>query len=136
MLITMLDKIDMGSSQGGDQVRKIKLCCDRGSCQDSKKPSYVDAELRKRRKTRQMECPYQVKILCLSRESMLKVSEGLTALHSETLVTRFHNHDSSEHAAIHSHNRRPAEAEKQEILRLDKGMTISVLLWADGASAN
>ena len=125
MLITMLENTDTGSLQG----KKIKLCCDRGSYQDSRKPSYVDLELRKRRrKTKQMECPYQVKIRYLKRESMWKVSEGLIALHSETLATRFHNHEPSEHAAIHPHNRRPTEAEKQEILRLDKGMTVPVLL--------
>ena len=61
---------------------------------------------------------------------MWKFSEGLPALHLETLATRFHYHEPSEHAAIHPYNRRPTEAEKQEILRPDKGMTIPVLPWA------
>ena len=60
---------------------------------------------------------------------MWKFSESLTALRSETLAKRFHNHEPSEHVTIHPHNRRPKEAEKREILRLDKGMTIPVLLW-------
>ena len=94
-----------------------------------KKSKYVSPELRKRgRTTRQTECPYQVKIRYLKRESMWKVSEGLAALHLGLEATRSsHNHDPSEHAAIHANNRRPTEAEKQEILRLDRGMTISVL---------
>ena len=58
---------------------------------------------------------------------MWKVSEGLAALRLGLEATRsFHNHDPSEHAAIHANNRRPTEAEKQEILRLDRGMTILV----------
>ena len=63
---------------------------------------------------------------------MWKVSEGLAALHLEALATIFHNHDPSEHAAIHANNRRPTEVEKQEILRLDRGMTIPVLPWPTG----
>ena len=80
--------------RSGEQGRKIKLCCDRGSYQDRRKPTYVDPELRKRRRTtRQTGCPYQVKIRYLKWESMWKVSEGLAALHLEALATRFHNHD-------------------------------------------
>ena len=62
-------------------------------------------------------------------ESMWKVSEGLATLHLglEALATRFHNHDPSEHAAIRAINRQLAEAGKQEILRLDEGMTTPVL---------
>ena len=62
-------------------------------------------------------------------ESLWKVSEGLAALHLglEALATRFHNHDPSEHSAIHAINRWPTEAEKQEILRLDRGLTSPVL---------
>jgi hypothetical protein len=115
--------------RSGEQGRKITLCCDRGSYQDGKKSKYVSPELRKRgRTTRQTECPYQVKIRYLKRESIWKVSESLAALHLGLEATRSsHNHDPSEHAAIHANNRRPTEAEKQEILRLDRGMTISVL---------
>ena len=60
---------------------------------------------------------------------MWMVSEGLAALQLglEVLMTRFHNHDPSQHAAIHAENRRLTEAEKQEILRLDSGITIPVL---------
>ena len=76
-----------------------------------------------------IQCPYQVKIRYLKMESMWKVSEGLAALHLglEAQATRYHNHDPREHAAIHAINGRPTEAEKQEILRLDRGMTIPVL---------
>ena len=64
---------------------------------------------------------------------MWKVSQGLEALRLGLEATRsFHNHDSSEHAAIHANNRRPTEAEKQDILRLDRGMTIFVLIWPIG----
>ena len=96
------------------------LCCDRGSYQDGRKRKYVNSELRKRgRTTRQTDCPYQVKVGYLKRKSMWKVSEGLEGL----AVKSVHNHDPSEHAAIHAINRRPTEAEKQEILRLDRGTT-------------
>ena len=70
---------------------------------------------------------------------MWKVSEGLAALHLGLEATRFHNHDSSEHAAIHANNRRPTEAEKQESLRLDRGMTntgIATVHRHHGASTN
>ena len=47
--------------RSGEQGRKITLCCDRGSYQDTKKSKYVSPELRKRGKTtRQTECPYQL----------------------------------------------------------------------------
>ena len=39
------------------QRRKIRLCCDRGSYQNRGKPTFVHPELRKRKRTRQMECP-------------------------------------------------------------------------------
>ena len=73
-----------------------------------------------------------MKIRYLKRESIWKVSESLAALHLglEALATIFNNHDPSEHAAIHAIDRRPTEAEKQKILRLDRGMTILVLPWA------
>ena len=60
---------------------------------------------------------------------MWMVSEGLAALQLrlEVLMTGFHNHDPAQHAAIHAENRRLTEAEKQEILRLDRGITIPVL---------
>ena len=57
---------------------------------------------------------------------MWKVSEGLAAVHLETRATRFHNHEPSEHEYTPLTSRRPTDAEKQEILRLDKGMTIPV----------
>ena len=50
---------------------------------------------------------------------MWKVSKGLAALHLGLEVTGFRGRDPSVHAAIHANNRRPTEAEKQEILRLD-----------------
>ena len=80
--------------RSGEQGRKIKLCCDRSSYQDPRKPIYVDLELCKRRRTtRQTGCPYQVKIRYLKWERMWKVSKGLAALHLEVLVTRFNNYD-------------------------------------------
>ena len=70
-----------------------------------------------------------MKIRYLKMESMWTVSEGLAALHpgSEALATRFHNHDRSEHSAIYAIYRWPTEAEKQEILKVDRGLTIPVL---------
>ena len=58
------------------RISALPLTCDRGSYQDRRKPTYVDPELRKGRRTRQTECPYQVKIRYLKRKSMWKVSEG------------------------------------------------------------
>ena len=76
-----------------------------------------------------IQWPYQVKIRYLKMQSMWKVSEGLAALHLglQALETRFHNHDPSEHSAIDAIYRWPTEAEKQEILRVDRGLTIPVL---------
>ena len=47
---------------------------------------------------------------------MWKVSEG-TKGHPET---SFHNHKPSKHVSAHFSNRRPTQAEKEEILRLNK----------------
>ena len=60
------------------------------------------------------------------RESMWKVSEGLAGSASSSEATNLgsHNHDPSEHAAIHATNLRPTAAEEQEILRLGKGTII------------
>ena len=62
-------------------------------------------------------------------QSMWKVCGSLAALQLglEALATRFHNHDPSELAALHVINRRPAEAEKQEIFGPDRGLTIPAL---------
>ena len=60
---------------------------------------------------------------------MWNVSEDSAALHMglETLPTSCHNYDPFEDAALHAINRRPTEAEKQEILRLDRDMVTPVL---------
>ena len=71
--------------------------------------------------------PFPNKDKILKREGMWKVGEGLAALHVKALATRFHNHDPSEHAAIHAINRQQTEAENQEILILGNDMSIPVL---------
>ena len=77
--------------RSGEQGRKIRLCCDRGSHQNRWKPTFVHPELRKRRRTRQTDCSYQVNIRYLKRESMWKVSERLARSALDSDATRFHN---------------------------------------------
>ena len=71
MLITMLDNTDMGSPQGEVESRDDNAVLRSWLISGCKKSKYVSPELRKRgRTTRQTECPYQVKIRYLKRESM------------------------------------------------------------------
>ena len=113
------NRFGLSTKRSAEAGRSIDLCCDRGSYhgrREKPKP-YVAGELRKRkREVKQTDCPYEVHVRYQKRQDMWKASEG-TKGHPEA---SFHNHKPSERASAHFSNRRPTQAEKEEILRLDK----------------
>ena len=65
---------------------------------------------------KQTDCPYEVHVRYQRRQYIWKASEG-TIGHPEVI---FDNHKLSKYASAHFSNRRPTQAEKEEILRLDR----------------
>ena len=116
---TRSNRFGLSTTRSSEAGSSIDLCCDRGSYhgrREKPKP-YVAGELRKRaQEVKQIDCPYEVHVRYRKRQDMWKVSEG-TKGHPEA---SFHNHKPSKQASAHSSNRQPTQAEKEEILRLDK----------------